>query len=41
MERNDLLAATERALNAAEAVLRQARARVGERVAPGGSLMAR
>ena len=38
MERNELLAVTERALNGAEAVLRQARARVAERVAPDGRL---
>ena len=38
MERNELLGATERALSAAEAVLRQARAHVGERVAPGGKI---
>ena len=36
MDRNQLFARTERALGAAEAVLRQARAHVGERVAPGG-----
>jgi (2S)-methylsuccinyl-CoA dehydrogenase len=38
MERNDLHGATERALSAAEAVLRQARARVAERVMPNGTL---
>ena len=38
MERNELFGATERALNAAEAVLRQARAHVGKRVAPGGAI---
>ncbi len=38
MERNELLGATERALGAAEAVLRQARAHVAELVAPGGAL---
>jgi (2S)-methylsuccinyl-CoA dehydrogenase len=38
MERNELLGATERALNAAEAVLRQARAHVGKRVAPDGAI---
>jgi (2S)-methylsuccinyl-CoA dehydrogenase len=36
MERNELLGATERALAAAEAVLRQARAHVQQKVAPGG-----
>ncbi|HEX2151852.1 MAG TPA: acyl-CoA dehydrogenase family protein, partial [Stellaceae bacterium] len=38
MERNELFGATERALGAAEAVLRQARAHVLELVAPGGTL---
>src|SRR5229473_1873695 len=37
-EQRSLIAASERALVAAEAVLRTARARVGERVAPGGSI---
>jgi (2S)-methylsuccinyl-CoA dehydrogenase len=38
MESNQLLGATERALNAADAVLRQARSHVLEIVAPGGPL---
>src|SRR3954463_7011692 len=38
MERNELLGATERALSAAEAVLRQARTYVGYRVMPGGAI---
>ncbi|MGE0257830.1 MAG: acyl-CoA dehydrogenase family protein [Alphaproteobacteria bacterium] len=37
MERDELFASTERALNSAEAVLRQAKARVADRVAPGGA----
>jgi (2S)-methylsuccinyl-CoA dehydrogenase len=37
-EQRSLIAASERALAAAEAVLRTARARVGERIAPGGSI---
>ena len=37
-EQRSLIAASERALVAAEAVLRTGRARVGERVAPGGSI---
>src|SRR3954452_529413 len=38
MERNELLGATERALSAAEAVLRQTRAHISERVMPGGAI---
>lgn len=38
MDRNELIAATERALGAAEAVLRRARAHVGELIAPGGKI---
>src|SRR6266705_1794825 len=37
-EQRSLIAASERALVAAEGVLRTARARVGERIAPGGSI---
>ncbi len=37
-EQRSLIAASERALVAAEAVLRVARARVGERIAPGGKI---
>jgi len=37
-EQRSLLAASERALVAAEGVLCTARARVGERIAPGGSI---
>ncbi len=37
-EQRSLIAASERALVAAEAVLRAARARIGERIAPGGSI---
>jgi hypothetical protein len=39
-EQRTLIAATERALVAAELVLRTARARVIERVAPGGAIAA-
>jgi (2S)-methylsuccinyl-CoA dehydrogenase len=39
-EQRTLIAASERALAAAEAVLRTARARVGERVAPDGTIVA-
>src|SRR6266581_6735839 len=37
-EQRSLIAASERALVAAEAVLRAARARIGERIAPEGSI---